>query len=75
MSKEQDRQRIARDVEAFLASGGKIEVVESRRVVPKHMQWIARRGMDYQVWDEIGGEDWLRRDGDFPLDPEDFEED
>ena len=75
MSKEHDRQRIARDVEAFLASGGKIEVIESRRVVPDHMKWIARRGMDYSTWDEIGGEDWLRRDGDFQLDPEDFEED
>ena len=75
MGKEHDRQRIARDVEAFLASGGKIEVIETKRVVPDHMKWIARRGMDYQVWDEIGGEDWYRREGDFPLDPEDFEED
>ena len=74
MSKEQDRQRIARDVEAFLSAGGKIEVVESKRVAPDHMKWVALRGMDYEVWDEIGGADWYRRVGDFPLDPEDFEE-
>jgi len=74
MGKEHDRQRIARDVEAFLASGGKIEVVKTERVAPDHMQWIARRGMDYQVWDPIGGEDWYSRDGSFQLDPEDFEE-
>ena len=75
MTKETDRERIARDVKAFLSGGGKIEVVEIKRVVPEHMQWIARRGMDYSTWDEIGGADWYRREGDYPLDPEDFEED
>ena len=75
MTKEQDRERIARDVKAFLSGGGKIEVVEVKRVVPEHMQWIADRGMDYSVWDAIGGEDWYSRDGSYQLDPEDFEED
>ena len=75
MTKETDRERIARQTEAFLASGGQIEVVSGRRVFPAHMAWIARRGMDYSTWDEIGGKDWYRRDGDFQLDAEDFEED
>ncbi len=75
MTKESDRERIARHVDAFLSGGGQIQVLSSERVCPKHMEWIARRGMDYSTWDEIGGEDWYRREGDFPLDPEDFEED
>ncbi len=74
MTKETDRERIARDVKAFLSGGGKIDVVEIKRVVPEHMQWIAQRGMDYSTWDEIGGSDWYRRGGSYPLDAEDFEE-
>lgn len=75
MTKETDRERIARQTEAFLSGGGEIEVVDSKRVFPKHMAWIARHDMDYSTWDEIGGEDWYRRDGSFQLDAEDFEED
>lgn len=75
MTKETDRERIARDVEAFLSRGGQIEVVKSKRVYPKHMKWIGELGMDYQVWDEIGGQEWYSRDGSYQLDPEDFEED
>ena len=75
MTKETERERIAREVAAFLSRGGQIEEVESKRVSPDHMKWIARRGMDYSTWDEIGGEDWYRRAGGFQLDPEDFEED
>jgi len=75
MTKETDRERIARQTEAFLASGGQIEVVEIKRVFPDHMAWIAERGMDYSTWDEIGGKDWYSRDGSYQLDAEDFEED
>lgn len=75
MTKESDRERISRHVEAFLSSGGQIEVVPSSRVCPRHMEWAARRGMDYSEWDAIGGSDWYRRDGSYQLDAEDFEED
>jgi hypothetical protein len=75
MEKDQDREVIARHVEEFLARGGVIEVVETKRVCPKRLQWVADRGMDYSEWDEIGGSDWYRRDGDSRLDAEDFEED
>ena len=75
MTKESDRERIARHVDAFLSGGGRIEVVSSERVFPDHMKWIGARGMDYSTWDEIGGKDWYSRDGGFQLDPEDFEED
>ena len=75
MTKETDRQRIARHVEAFLSGGGKIEVVEGKRVCPSHMKWIGNLGMDYSTWDEIGGKEWYSRDGSYQLDQEDFEED
>ena len=75
MGKDQDREVIAKQVEEFLARGGVIEVVEARRVCPKRMQWAADRGMDYQEWDEIGGDDWYRRFTKSKLDAEDFEED
>ena len=75
MEKDQDREVIAKQVEEFLARGGVIEVVEARRVCPKRMQWAADRGMDYQEWDEIGGDDWYRRFTKSKLDAEDFEED
>ena len=74
MGKDQDREVIAQQVEEFLARGGKIEAVESKRVYPARMQWLADRGMDYSVWDEIGGKDWYGRDGSYQLDAEDFEE-
>ena len=75
MSKEALRQRIAAQTERFLRHGGQIEVVEPRRVCPRHMKWIERLGMDYSTWDEIGGKEWYSRDGSYQLDPEDFEED
>ena len=75
MGKDQDREVIAKQVEEFLARGGVIEVVEARRVCPKRMQWAADRGIDYQEWDEIGGDDWYRRFTKSKLDAEDFEED
>ena len=75
MTKMTDRERIARDVEAFLANGGEIEVVDSKRVFPKHMKWIGELDMDYSTWDEIGGKEWYSRDGSYQLDAEDFEED
>ena len=75
MTKESERERIARHVEAFLSGGGQIDVLPSDRVCPKHMQWIARLGMDYSTWDEIGGKEWYSRDGSYQLDAEDFEED
>ena len=75
MTKESDRERISRHVEAFLLAGGQIEVVPADRVCPRHMEWVARRGMDYSEWDAIGGSDWYRRDGRFQLGPEDLEED
>ena len=75
MTKEADRERIAREVAAFLSGGGQIEVVESRRVFPKHMKWIGELDMDYSTWDEIGGKEWYSRDGSYQLDAEDFEED
>ena len=74
MGKDQDRDVIANQVEEFLAKGGVIEVVETKRVCPKRLQWIADRGMDYSEWDEIGGEDWYRRFTKSKLDAEDFEE-
>jgi hypothetical protein len=74
VNKDEFRKRLADDVDQFLREGGQIKSVESKRVCPAHMQWIARRGMDYSTWDEIGGDDWERRDGTFKLDPEDFEE-
>ena len=74
MTKETDRERIAREVAAFLSGGGKIEVVESKPVYPNHMKWIGDLGMDYSTWDEIGGKEWYSRDGSYQLDPEDFEE-
>ena len=74
MSKEELRAQLARDTEAFLRSGGAIEKVPTKRVYPPGMQWAAERGFDYSTWDEIGGDDWYRRDGFEPLDAEDFEE-
>ena len=74
MTKETDRERIAREVADFLSKGGQIAEVESKRVFPKHMEWLGKLGMDYSTWDEIGGEDWYRRGGGFQLDAEDFEE-
>jgi len=75
MGKDQDREVIARHVEEFLARGGVIEVVETKRVCPKRLQWAADRGMDFSTWDEIGGKEWHSRDGSYQLDAEDFEED
>ena len=75
MNKEEFRKKLSDDVDQFLREGGQIESVEPKRVCPEHMKWIAKRGMDYSTWDEIGGEDWYRRDGGYQLDPEDFEED
>ena len=74
MNKDEFRKRLADDVDQFLREGGQIKSVESKRVCPPHMQWIADRGMDYSVWDEIEGDDYCRRDGTFKLDPEDFED-
>ena len=74
MGKESLREEIERQTKDFLARGGSVEVIPTERVCPKRMEWAARRGMDYSVWDEIGGKDWYRRCGDFQLDPEDFED-
>ena len=74
MGKESLREEIRRQTVEFLSRGGVIEVLPTERVCPKRMQWASDRGMDYSVWDEIGGKDWYRRTGDYQLDPEDFEE-
>ena len=39
MTKETDRERIARQTEAFLSGGGQIEVVEIKRVFPDQPLW------------------------------------
>ena len=75
MGKDQDMDVIAQQVKDFLARGGAIEVVETKRVCPKRLQWAADRGMDFSTWDEIGGKEWYSRDGSYQLDAEDFEED
>ena len=75
MNKDEFRKKLSDDVDQFLREGGQIDSVEAKRVCPPHMQWIARRGMDYSTWDEIEGADYCRRNGNFKLDPEDFEED
>jgi len=75
MSKEALREEIANQTKEFLARGGQVEVVPAKRVCPKHLKWMAERGLDYSTWDEIGGRDWYSRGGSYQLDPEDFEED
>ena len=75
MSKERLREEIERQTKEFLAAGGSVEIVPTKRVCPKHMRWLKDRGLDYSTWDEIGGSDWYSRDGSYQLDPEDFEED
>jgi hypothetical protein len=59
MKKEALRRRISEQVRAFLAKGGKIEVLPTYRVCPYHMQWIARRGMDYTPWTKLGSDDGM----------------
>ena len=44
---------LARDTEAFLAKGGQIERLPTKRVAPKNKKWIARRGRDYTPWEKL----------------------
>ena len=55
MDKQQWRQRIAVDTEAFLDAGGVIEQLPRKQVCPKSMRWARRRGYDYTPWERVGG--------------------
>ena len=53
-SKRRMSELIARQTEEYLARGGVIEVVPSVYHAPPHMQWIARKKMDYTPWEHLG---------------------
>lgn len=44
---------IERQTREFLANGGKIEKLPTKRKAPKNMKWIARHGMDYTPWEKL----------------------
>ena len=44
---------IARDVAEFLAKGGKIEKLKTKRKAPKHLKWITHHDMDYTPWEKL----------------------
>ena len=44
---------IERQTREFLAKGGKIERLKTKRVAPKNLKWIARHGMDYTPWEKL----------------------
>jgi hypothetical protein len=52
MSKDRDvsRSDIERQTQEFLAKGGQIQQVPSKRRSRRSMKWIARRGHDYTPW-------------------------
>ena len=59
MNKEKMRRRIATQVKDFVDSGGVIPVLPVYRVCPAHMQWIAKRGMDYTPWTKLGSDEGM----------------
>lgn len=48
-----DREAIERQTQEFLARGGQIEKLPTKRKVPRSKRWIAKRGMDYTPWQKL----------------------
>ena len=48
-----NREAIQRQTEEFLAKGGQIERAPIKRVSPKGMKWISRRGRDFTGWKKL----------------------
>ena len=44
---------IERQTREFLAKGGQIEKLPSKRKAPRHLKWIADHGMDFTPWEKL----------------------
>ena len=47
------REAIEQQTQQFLAKGGQIERLPTKRKAPKNKKWISRRGMDFTQWEKL----------------------
>ena len=48
-----DSEAINRQTQEFLAKGGQIKKLPSKRVAPKSKKYLAQRGMDFTPWRKL----------------------
>ena len=55
MTKEEQREEIARLTQEYLDRGGVIEVIPPRTFLPACYRWMLKYGWSYTPWNHMGG--------------------